>query len=157
MQPTTHLEVPSFPAFPRAPAYGFSLSLPTPSAIVHSFTIIVPRICFPSRLLLFDVVGRRQRFPSPHLLKAKFPDFCSMLDFYLFRLPSTDSTVMQKRSPLLFFRIPVWSSRRPLHSRRKDDLCYPTHHIARFLTVPALFLSTRLSFPLSYGLPLPCQ
>jgi len=51
-------------------------------------------------LLLFDVVGRRQRSPSylPHS-KQKFTDFCFTLDHYLSRFPTTDSTVTQKTRP----------------------------------------------------------
>jgi len=97
-----------------------------------------------SWLLLFDVVGRRPRSPllTPFpLLEAKVHRFLlhAGLLFYPISLPRTDSTVMQKPLPLLlFFCIPLWSSWRPLHSRRTISVT-PTHRIPRFLTVQTFF------------------
>jgi len=76
----------------------------------------------------------------PSLLKARVHQFLPHAGLLFIFFPPTDSTVMQKRSPLLlFFCIPVWSPWRPLHSRRKDDLCHTDPPHPRFLTVHSLF------------------
>lgn len=59
----------------------------------------------------------------------------------MFHSTRADSTITQKHSPhLLFFCIPVWSSWRPLHSRRMDDLCYPDPPHRSFSSRPHSFV-----------------
>ena len=84
----------------------------------------------PWLLLLFDVVGRRQR--SPHILpyssRQKFTNFCFTLDFYsiLFRFPEPiPPSCKNAHLPSCSF-VYLRSSRRPLHSQRTIPVNRPT-------------------------------
>jgi hypothetical protein len=98
-----------------------------------------------SRYILFDVVGRRQRFPIvlPHSSRQKFADFCFMRDFYLFYSvfpkltpPSCKNTYLSSCSFVYLFGV--------LGGHHTQDgrtiLVAPTHRIARFPTVHTLFV-----------------
>jgi len=113
-------------------------------------------------LLLFDVVGRRQR---SHILlhssRQKFTNFCFTLDFLFYfiwfhpnRFHCHAKTLTSP--PVLLYTCLEFLEATALTT---DDPCYPTHHIARFLTVHTLFFDRFFRFPtpLSYGSPLSCQ
>lgn len=122
-----------------------------------------PRINFPfkvSWLLLFDVVGRRQRSPSypPSLPRRNSPAFASRWTIILFRFPRTDCTAIQNAHlPRSLVYLLELGSYRTYDGRSLSP--DPLHHSFSNRTHTFVFVRFFPNFCtlLSYGLPLSCQ